>query len=695
MGKLFKLAIIAVLLSALFACQKRQNEAEEPSGEIAKTEINTTQHNITAEDIYKLNRLSEPQISPDGKWIIYVMSVPSIADNKLYKDLWAVSVDGKEVKQITDDVAAQFNPRWKPDGTEIAYICDKDGTPQIYKQSFPNGKAIKVTDIENGVSNMDWSPDGKHFSFTSEVKIDQTTTEKYPDYPNANVRIYDDLPTRHWDHWLDENYSHLFVIPAEGGEIIDITKDERFDTPLAPFGGAEEIGWANDGKEIAYTSKKISGVEFAKTTNSDIYIYDFPTGSTKNITEGMLGFDKAPLYSPDGKWIAFNSQERGGFESDKIRVMLFNRENSEIKDITVNLDQWVFEKIWSPDSKSLYVTATDSGTVKLFNIDLDGNVKVIAKGMFDYHNPMITSDGSTLVYGKESMLRPNDLFALNLSSNAETRLTNLNEEIFKYINDAKIEEKWITSTDGKQVHCWVVLPPNFDANKKYPMITYLQGGPQSMISQKFHYRWNYFLMASNDYVLLLPNRRGLPGFGQAWNDAISLDWGGMPMTDILAATDYMKNEPYVNAEKIGAVGASAGGYAAFWLAGNHEGRFSAFIAHCGVFNLESMYGSTEELWFPNWENGGPYWKDENKANYAKNSPHKYVQNWDTPIMISTGEYDFRVPYTQSLEAFTAARAQGIDAKLVVFPDETHFIAHPQEFIVWNEEFFGWLDKYLK
>lgn len=693
--KLTKYFILLFAALVLFSCQKEERESvneEVKTEEVAEVK---TPHNFTAKELYKVKRLSEAQISPDGKWILYVLSNPVVADNKLYKDIWAISIDGTEFKQITNDDFADYNPRWSPDGKQIAFISTREETPQIYKMDFPDGKPIKVTDIAEGIGNMAWSPDGKYFSYTAEVKLDETPADKYPEFEKANIRIYDQIPARHWDHWIDENYSHLFIIPVEGGESKDINKDEKYDTPLAPFGGAEEIGWSPDGMQIAYTSKKLTGLDFVKTTDSDIYLFDIETGETKNITQGMLGFDKAPLYSPDGKWIAFHSQERGGFESDKIRLMLYNRDNSEIKDISINIDQWIFENTWAPDSKSLYVTATDSGTVKLFNIDIEGNVTLINDGWYDYHSPMITKDGNHLVYAKESMMRPSDLFTLRLDSKEEKQITELNKELFEYIIDAKIEEKWIPSTDGKLVHCWVIYPPNFDPNKKYPMISYLQGGPQSMISQRFHYRWNYFLMASNDYVMLLPNRRGLPGFGQAWNDAISGDWSGMPMTDILAATDYMKKEPYIDSDNIGAVGASAGGYAAFWLAGNHDGRFSAFISHCGVFNLESMYGSTEELWFPDWEYGGPYWEDKNKAFYEKNSPHNYVKNWNTPILITTGEFDFRVPYTQSLEAFTAAQAQGIDSKLIVFPEETHFIAKPQEFIIWQTEFFNWLDKYLK
>jgi len=375
--------------------------------------------------------------------------------------------------------------------------------------------------------------------------------------------------------------------------------------------------------------------------------------------------------------------------------------------LTKNFDGWVNEMIWHPDSKSLYFTSDNRGTVKIFRIAVEGikhggknlsegDYVVVADGWYNYGNGLdISKDGSTLVFGRQSMVEPMDIFSMHSQGGEQKKLTHLYESIFNSILMPKIEEKWITCQDGASMHTWIVYPPKFDSTKTYPMITYCQGGPQSMIGQRFHYRWNYFLMASNGYVLVLPNRRGVPGFGQKWNDAISKDWAGKPMQDIMSATDIMLKKPFIDKKGSAAIGASAGGYAVFWLAGNHNGRYNAFLSHCGVFNLESMYGSTEELWFPDWEYGGPYWEEKNKEFYAKHSPHKYAQNWDTPILISTGEQDFRVPFTQSLEAFTVAQSKGIDSKLIVFPNENHFVAHPQEFIIWNTEFFEFLDKHCK
>jgi dipeptidyl aminopeptidase/acylaminoacyl peptidase len=704
---MIKKITLSMMLMALVlvSCEKPESTQEaQPTKEAPaqKTEsMDLGQRNFSAKDLYSCKRIGDVQLSPDGQWIVYVLSTPSIEDNKLYKDLYLLKSDGSETKQITDDKFADYNPRWSNDGKELAFISTrKDDTPQIFIYNIGSGVYTQVTNSDmdacaDGIGNMGWSPDNSKFFFTADVKVSEGLSDMYPELKKAEVRIYDKVPARHWDHWVDNKASHLFVIDRNGGKPKDMMEGEIWETPLSPFGGVEEIAWSPDGKEITYTSKKLAGSEFVETTNSDLYSVNLETGKTVNITKGMEGFDKAPNYSPDGKWIAFHSQERGGFESDKIRLMLFNRETKEISELTKNLDQWVMGETWSSDSKNVYLNATDSGTVKLFKFDLEGNWEYVAKDLYNYHAPSITPDSKTIIVAKESMKEPTDIYAINSETLEQTQLTAVNEELMANVNDVTVTQRWVKAKDGKMIHTWVLLPPNFDETKKYPMITYCQGGPQSMIGQRFHYRWNYFMMASEGYVVMLPNRRGLPGFGQDWNDAISQDWAGMPMQDILSCTDAVAAEPWVNNDALSAVGASAGGYAVFWLAGNHEGRFKSFIAHCGVFNLTSMYGSTEELWFTNWENGGPYWDKKNSDYYVKHSPHTYVNNWDTPILIITGENDFRVPYTQSLEAYQVAQAKGIESQLMVFPKESHFVAHPQEFIVWNTQFFKWLDKYCK
>lgn len=654
-----------------------------------------SQKTFTAEDLNTLKRITEFTVSPDGNWIVYRLSTPSIADNKIYSDLYAISIDGSRTIQITNDNANDWNAVFSPKGSLLAFLSTRDGSPQIYVMDFPDGTPKKVTNIDAGVENVKFSPDGKFFVFTSEVKLFKTVAEKYPKYDKAKVRIYESLPVRHWDSWIDENYSHVFYLPISGGEPIDIMPGEPYDVPLKPFGGGDQIDVSPDGTEIAYTCKKMTGLDFVKQTNSEIYIYSLKDRTTKNITKGLTGYDWSPLYSPDGKWIAFISLERNGFESDRHRLMLYNRQTGSIAELPKNFDQWIEEKAWSPDSKYLYVAATDSGVVSLFEVSVEtGNVRRLTKDRSD-HGGLIATRTGMLIYSKQNILNPVEIYALNLKNNKETQITRINQEILNQFKKVKVEERWIESVDGSKVHCWVVFPPDFDPSKKYPMITYCQGGPQSMVSPRFHYRWNMYLIASHGYILLAPNRRGVPGFGQKWNDAISGDWGGLAMQDLLAATDALVKEPYVKKDGLAAIGASAGGYTTFWMAGNHKGRFRALLSHNGVFNFESMYGSTEELWFPDWEYGGPYWIEKNRPFYEKNSPHRYVSNWNTPIIISVGERDFRVPYTQGLEAFTAAQVNKIPSKLIVFPEETHFIAKLQEFLIWDREVFDFLDKYCK
>lgn len=657
--------------------------------------VNAQEKIFDARALMSMKRLEEFQLSPDGNWIVFVVSIPNIEANKNNKELFKIKIDGSELTQLTKNDYADYNPRWSPDGKKIAFISTKDGSPQIFTIT-PDGKNLKkITNIENGVDNLSWSPDGKNFAFTSDVKIDQTIQEKYPSLPKAKVRIYNKLPIRHWNEWEDEKYSHLFIMSVDGTNKKDLMQDEPYDCPVKPFGGSEQIAWSPDGKEIAYTSKKVN--DYVQSTNSDIYVLTVGTNIPKNITETMLGTDSDPKYSPDGNWIAFHSQQRAGFESDKIRLMLYNRITGEITELSANIDQWVENFVWSPDSKFIYFSVTEKGCFPIYSVSVpDGRLRQLTRGWFNDNMGIdITPDGNTLVFGREDMQHPTDIYKITLNDEVITQLTYLNNDLLKEYKPVKVEQQWVFALDKERIHCWVVFPPDFDKSKKYPMITFCQGGPQSMISQRFHYRWNYYLMASHGYVVLLPNRRGLPGFGQKWNDAISKDWGGMPMKDILSATDAFANEVYVDRDRLAAVGASAGGYAVFWLEGNHEGRFKAFVSHCGVFNFESMYGATEELWFPNWEYGGPYWETKNKEQYEKFSPHKYANKWDTPIMISTGEKDFRVPYTQSLEAFTVAQVKKIPSKLVIFPEETHFISHAQEFILWDNEFFEFLDKYCK
>lgn len=690
------------LISSIFAESYAQSKII--SEKLKNTDINSCvlpnekgKKIFTTKELMQLKRLSDMQLSPDGKWILFNQSTPMVSENKFQKDIFLASTDGKTLKQLTKDAKTNIEARWSPDGSKIAFVSNRNGSFQVFVMDSKGNNPDQITTLENGVSNISWSPDGKFISFSSDVKTSKTPQDEYPECPKANVRMYSELPIRHWDEWNDEFRSHIFYVHSAGGTPIDINKGEDYDTPIKPFGGSEQIAWSPDSKEIAYVGRKMKGIKFVTQTNSDIYVYSLATETTKNITESNKGYDLDPLYSPDGKYIAFISMEHNGFESDRRRLMLYDRSGNNYSELSKKIDQWVGEKIWSPDSKSMYFSAEDSGSVQLHKINVaTGDWEYVTSGWYNHESGLgISNDGKYLVYGRESILEPVNFYRMELSTKKINKITTINDAELASFAKVSVAQRWVKSRDGKDIHCWIVYPPNFDKNKKYPMMTYLQGGPQSMLSQKFHFRWNYYLMASHGYIIMLANRRGVPGFGQEWNNAITKDWGGHPMEDYLDCTDDMAKEPYVNKDALCAGGASAGGYAAFWMNGNSDNRFKALVSHCGVFDLVSMYGATEELWFPNWEYGGPYWEAKNKAFYEKHSPHSYVDKWKTPILIFTGERDFRVPYTQSLEAFTAAQAKGIPSKIVIFPDETHFVAKIQEFIIWDTEFFKFLDKYCK
>ena len=652
-------------------------------------------HAFAPEDLLSLKRLSDMQLSPNNEFLLFSMKTPDLKTNKSMNDLYVVNLKTKELTQITDTEESESNGRWSNDGKKIYYISNKMGSSQIYEMDYSTKSSKAISAVATGVSNMSISPDSKYISCTTEVDMLKSLEDKYPNYTSFNAKKYSQLPVRHWDTWEDDKVSQVNYMPIEGGRPIDIMEGDTNDSPVLPFGGGEQIAWAPDGSEIAYTSKKVDNP--ARSTNSDIYIYDLRTKTTKNITEGMVGYDKDPLYSPDGRWIAFHSQKRAGFEADKIRLMLYDRNTGQIKEMLAELDQWVEGFVWSPDSRTIFFNSGKKGRVHIYSLDIATNkeTQITDSRTNDDQGLAITSDGKTLVFGRSNMTAPTDYYTYELNTKKLERITKVNDFMLIKLKDVKIEERMIESSDYEYVHTWVLYPPDFDPSKKYPMITYCQGGPQGMIGNSFSYRWNFYLMASQGYIVVAPNRRGMPGFGQKWNDDISKHWNGQAMDDILAATDNLLQEEYVDKNNVAAVGASFGGYTVFWMEGHHEGRFKAFISHCGVFDLTSMYGSTEELFFPDWEFGGPYWNEDNEDVYEEQSPHKYVNKWDRPILIITGLNDFRVPYTQSLEAYTAAQLKGLDSELLIFPDENHWVLGLQNAIVWQSEFFGFLAKHLK
>lgn len=653
---------------------------------------------MTAEVLWMLGRVSEMQVSPDGKHVLYNVAWYDAGSNKGNRDLYIVPVDDPgSVKRLTMTAASEFNARWRPDGRKIGYLAPNDsGIVQMYEMN-PDGSGIRImTGFKQSMTGFAYSPDGKRLLYTMDVKLDQSGTDMHPDLPDNTAIIANNLMYRHWNHWHDYHYSHIFYTDYDAGSIkagFDIMEGERFDCPMLPYGGMEQIAWSPDGNRIAYTCKKLIGKDYALSTNSEIYMYDIRKKKTENLSRaGFDGYDHNPVFSPDGKKIAWRSMATPGFEADKLRLIVYSFDDGIAADMTRNFDQDADHFVWSTEGDKIYFISGIHATYQLYSMTLSNlEINQITRGHHDYNDFALA--GNVIIGSKMNHAMPSELFVVNLDGK-ETQLTFTNKHILDHIKLARSEERWIETTDGEKMLTWVIYPPLYDSMKTYPAILYCQGGPQSAVSQFFSFRWNFQMMAANGYIVVAPNRRGLPTFGRAWNDQISGDWAGQNMKDYLSAIDALAKEPYVDAKRLGAVGASYGGYSVFWLAGNHNNRFKAFISHCGMFNLESMYGSTEEYFFVNHDMKGPYWDQANADVYAK-SPHKYVQNWNTPIMIIHGGNDFRIPYTESLQAFNAAQLLGVPSKLLFFPDESHFVLKPQNSILWQREFFGWLDTYLK
>lgn len=654
---------------------------------------------LTPEVLWKFGRIGDVQVSNNGENVVYTITYYSVELNKGFTHLYTIPVNGGEPKAITAGEYSCFNSRWIENDEKIAYISTEEGLPQIFVTNVDGSEKQKISDVESGVNSFEFSPDGKRLLFCSDVKIDKTPSEIYPDLPDVNVIIAEDLMYRHWNAWHDYAYSHIFVADYDVSGLtnaIDIMEGEAYDAPLSPYFDNSEIIWSPDGKYIAYTCKKMSRFEYASSTDSDIYLFDTETGKTENITEGMLGYDKYPVFSNNMEYIAWESMETPGYESDKNRLMLMNLNSGEKEDLTRNFDQNVANLVWSSDDTHIYFISGYHARHQIYKINTDNrSITQITSGNHDYYYFNIFGNDD-IIANKMSMKQASEIYVVD-NGGSEVQLTYTNKNIYDNIEMADFQERWVTTTDGKQMLVWVILPPNFDSTAQYPAILYCQGGPQSAVSQFWSYRWNFQIMASNGYVVIAPNRRGLPSFGQEWNAQISGDYGGQNMKDYLTAVDEMKKLDFIDEDKIGAVGASYGGFSVFWLAGHHQGRFKAFISHCGMFNLESQYAATEEMFFVNHDLGGAYWEKDNAVamNSYANSPHRFVDKWDTPILIISGGYDFRIPYTESLQAFNAAQLNGVESKLLIFPEETHFVLKPQNSILWQREFKAWLDKYLK
>lgn len=649
---------------------------------------------LTPELLWKIGRVNLEDVSPNGKSAVYSVTRYDMAENKSNKALFLVQIATGATTQLTSETLKSGDAQFTPDGARVGFL--RGGN--LHEVGIDGKNEKKVSDL--AINGFKYSKDGRFIVFAQDVTLDQTPGEIYPDLAKTSGRISDGLLYRHWDSWHDYAYSHVFFAPYQNGSFLDTPKDlmpgEKFDAPLNPMGGMEQIEFSPDGRYIAYTCRKLNGTEEAKSTNSDIYVYEIATGQTVNHSAGMPGYDQEPIFSPDSRYLAWTSMEKAGYEADRTRLMVLDLVTGQREEFTKGWKWECNSPQWAADGQSLFFLSSNDFTYQLYNITVkDKKISRITEGVHDYHGFKMA--GNELISARTAMNAPAEIFAVNMKTGAARQLTFVTGDIWNSVKKAKIERRTVRTTDGKDMNVWVILPPDFDAKKKYPALLYCQGGPQSAVSQFFSYRWNPQLMASNGYIVVAPCRRGMPGGpeGQDWNAAISRDWGGQPMRDLLSATDDIKKEPWVDANRMGAVGASFGGYSVYWLAGNHEKRFKTFISHCGMFNNTSWWGTTEEMWFAKHDLGDDYWTAPNDPNWTKFSPHQYVKNWDTPILVIHNEKDFRVPFSEGMQAFQAAQMRGIPSKMLSFPDEGHWMLKPQNSLLWQREFFKWLDMWLK
>jgi dipeptidyl aminopeptidase/acylaminoacyl peptidase len=640
---------------------------------------------MTPEIMWKFGRLGSLTLSPDGSVVLYTITDIDLQSETRRTNIYKLSTKGGEPVQLTTDGGS--SPQWFNNGKSIAFV-NKGNLCTIN----PDGSQNKIVTGLSDFETFNISPTGNKIYYTKRVKLDPTANEKH-NLPKAKVRIIDDLMYRHWNYWSDFSYSHIFVASFDGNTVSngkDIMEGQRFESPTAPYFDEGEISWSPDGQFIAYTSKRMNGMADARSTNTDIFLYDLSSAKEINISEGNHGYDKYPVFSPDGSKIAFQSMERDGYESDLDRLFVFDIKSGKRNWISKGWDYDVENITWFND-ETIYFTSAYLGTGQIFKTNLAGKgVDKVTTGVHDM-GPINIKSG-VLVSGLVTMSMAPEVSVVNMTNGEVKQISFINKAIYESVKMGKVEERYIKTKDKKDLQMWIIYPPDFDPSKKYPALLYCKGGPQGALGQSWSYRWNYQMMAAKGYIIIAPNRRGNSGFGQAWKEQISGDYGGANIQDYLDATDAMAKEPFVDKARLGAVGASYGGFSVFYLAGMHAGRFKAFISHCGMFNFTSWYGSTEELWFADKDIEGPYWRKPKSSNF---SPHLMVDNWDTPILIITGANDFRIPYTQSMEAFQAAQLKGVPSKLLFFEDEYHWVTKPQNSVVWQREFFEWLETYLK
>lgn len=688
----------ALAMAAIASC----GEQPAQTVTIEKHEIKITDGHFTPEVLHQLGKVSDPQVSPDGSKILYGVAYTSIEENRSQRHLFVMNVDGSDNKQLTHLSGSVSNARWIEGGRRIAYI--QGG--QMWVMNADGSGAVKVSNVPGGMGEFKFAPDEKILIYSSDFKVAKSAADIYPDVPKSTGRTIEGLMYRHWDHFV-ENIQHTFIASFDGksvGEGIDLLDGAPYELPTEPFSGLEQLDFSPDGRYIVYSCRKLTGREYAFSTNTDIYLYDIAARTHENLTEGMMGYDTDPVFSPDGSKIAFLSMERDGYEADLVRLFVYDLSSGIKTNILPDFVYDVEHPVWSADSREIYFSTIVEATGEIWKTSLDGTMSRVtpAHEWYDFSIPTLVGDA--IITTNASMLRGAEIVSISLADGSWKQLTHENDDILASLEQIGMEEVMIPTSDGRQMLTWAMYPEGFDPSKKYPAILFCNGGPQTPSSQSWSTRWNFRLMASQGYIVIIPNRRGNSGMGQEWKEQISGDYIGQNMRDYLSAADWFLAQPYVG--KMGAVGASYGGYSIYYLAGIHQNRFSALIAHAGIFNEESMYIDTEELWFGDWDNGGcsqpgvymagSPWSDNPLArrHYA-NSPHKLIANWNTPILVTHGELDYRVPVDQGMMAFNAAQMYGVPSKMILFPDENHWILKPQNSIHWNREFFSWLDKYCK
>ncbi len=690
----------------LASCGGTKNAGEQDASTlIRRSDIKIEGRRMTPEALWAMGRIGSVAVSPDEKQIAYTVSYYSVPQNKSNSEVFVMDADGSANTQITQSTWKEAQPVWFKDGKKLAFLSSESGSNQVWEMN-PNGTERKqLTQYDGDIEGFSFSPDGKKLLFIAQVKTVKSTADKHPDLPKATGIIVNDLMYKHWDEWVT-TAPHPFVADFDGNgisNVTDILEGEPYESPMKPWGGIEQLAWSPASDKVAYTCRKKTGLAYAISTNSDIYIYDLATKKTINITEENKGYDTNPQYSPDGKYIAWQSMERDGYEADLNRLFIMNLETGEKRFVSKAFESNVDAFLWNKDSQSIFFIGVWHGETHIYRLSLTDGDKLtrLTDGVYDYASLALCGD--KLIAKRHSMSMADEIYAVNTTSRngadfSDVRqLTFENKHIYDQLDMGKVESRWMTTTDGKQMLTWVIYPPRFDPNKKYPTLLFCEGGPQSPVSQFWSYRWNFQIMAANDYIIVAPNRRGLPGFGVEWNEAISGDYGGQCMKDYFTAIDEISKEPFVDKDHLGCVGASFGGFSVYWLAGHHDKRFKAFIAHDGIFNMEMQYLETEEKWFANWDMGGAYWEKNNataQRTFA-NSPHLFVDKWDTPILCIHGEKDFRILANQAMAAFDAAVMRGVPAELLIYPDENHWVLKPQNGVLWQRTFFEWLDKWLK